>query len=166
MSFPETGHKDACPHCGGTQWLQWGPDTERFCRECGEVKEAPPSDEELEHAKEQVAKIVAVTDAPKGEGWEKLKAQEKKERLLRELNEAHQQELLEVKERDEEMKVKGFTHRVTFWDHCTGGDDVQSDCYFCADPETLTVTDADAEVWELWQEIKTASIGDYRIIPL
>ncbi len=73
------------------------------------------------------------------------------------------QEQAEVEARDVEMKAKGFTHRVTFWDHCTGGDDVQADVYFNVDPKGLKPGD---DVWETWQEIKTVSIEDYKVTPL
>lgn len=111
------------------------------------------SDKELKRIKEQVEKLDVDLDVSV-----------ERARLRRELNEAMEQEQIEVEARDKEMKGKGFIYRVTFWDHCTGGDDVQSDIYFTADPETLTIMDVEA--WNLWQEIKTVSLGDYKVIPL
>jgi len=87
-----------------------------------------------------------------------------RERLLRNIREAQKKDQEEIKVRDEEMKAKGFTHRVAFWDHCTGGDDEQCDSYFSGDPRNLKINDGEA--WDFWQEIKTASIGDFKVIEL
>jgi len=153
--------EDVCPKCGGTEWLYNLRHGTRFCRGCGTVKESLSDKEleEIERETEQAAKLTPITAPPKGEGWEKLR----RARLRRELDEALKQEQLEVEARDVEMKAKGFTHRVTFWDHCTGDDDVQADVYYNVDPKDLKPGD---DVWEAWMEIKTASIGDYEIIRL
>ncbi len=67
---------------------------------------------------------------------------------------------------DIKQKADGFTHRVTYWNHATGGDGEQADTYFGVDPRELT-KDMDSEgAWSTWQEIKAASLGDYKIVEL
>jgi len=81
-----------------------------------------------------------------------------------ELKQAIVDEQNTVAANDVKMKADGFTHRVTYWNYTTGGSDVQADTYFGADPTTLTYEDGEA--WSLWQQIKVASLGDYKVIEL
>lgn len=86
-----------------------------------------------------------------------------------EIRELLRQEQAEILQRDKEMEAKGFTHRVTWWNHHTRGDDVQADIYFACHP--LTLTHEDGEAWDAWKRIQgestTAGQGaDYQIIAL
>jgi len=86
-----------------------------------------------------------------------------------ELRRLIQAEAEAIAERDMQMLDKGFTHRVTWWNHRTGGDDVQADAYFGADPTTLT--NKDGEAWRLWRQILYEcspgnGIIDYKIYKL
>lgn len=90
-----------------------------------------------------------------------------------ELLQAIEDEKQELLKRDIEMKGKGFTHRVTWWNHHIddemGGDDIQADCYFSCDPLTLTIEDGEA--WTTWRKILYESRSgpsgyDYTVISL
>ena len=85
-----------------------------------------------------------------------------------ELKLALEEERKQVQNRDAKMLEKGFTHRVTYWDHHTGGDDKQYDTYFSSDPRTLTSEDKDA--WKAWKTIlrKCSYVGvqDYSVTEL
>lgn len=90
-------------------------------------------------------------------------------KTLEELRELLRQEEAMILERDKEMRAKGFTHRVTWWNHRTGGDDTQADTYFGCDPLTLTLEDGKA--WEQWRRIlyectTMSQPPDYKIIKL
>lgn len=86
---------------------------------------------------------------------------------MKELEELIKQEQEEVLQRDTEMLAKGYTHRVTWWNHRTMGDDIQTDMYFGCDPTELTPNDGKA--WKEWRRIKYESEpggGDYKIFAL
>jgi len=83
---------------------------------------------------------------------------------MKELQEALKKEAEEIRQRDREMAAQGCYWRVTYWDHNTGGDDVQIDAYFSKSPRDLTKSDGEA--YTVWQKIKQDSLDDYEIIDL
>jgi len=88
---------------------------------------------------------------------------------MNELQKLIQEQAEEILEQDMKMLDKGFTHRVTWWNHHMMGDDVQSDMYFGCDPDTLT--DEDGDAWRGWNRIKSESTtvrggSDYKVYKL
>ena len=78
-----------------------------------------------------------------------------------------EEEEAKILEQDMKMKAEGWTHRVTWWNHRTGGSDIQTDMYFGCDPRELTLEDGKA--WEEWRRILYESVDnkkDYQIITL
>ena len=95
-----------------------------------------------------------------------LKSEQRDE--LSELRKLIEEEAALLRDLDKEMLAKGHTHRVTWWNHRTGGEDIQADMYFSADP--LTLTPEDGTAYEEWRSIlyesTTNNQKDYQIIKL
>ena len=82
------------------------------------------------------------------------------ERILKEEQE-------EIKRQDRKMKLKGFTHRLTWWNHKSRGDDTQQDAYIMTKDPTFYIKNIEEHgITEIRRGVKgnASAKGMYNLI--